>query len=46
MPIGISISSLKTRFPMLKEHFVMRNEIASVKVCLVNYHLPQPFDVR
>lgn len=31
---------------MVKDHFLMGNEIASVKVTLMKYLLPQPFDVR
>ena len=46
MPIGMLISSLNTTFPMVKLHFLTRNEMASNKVCLAKYRLPQPFDVQ
>ena len=46
MPIGIPISCLKTWFPMVKYHCVLRNEIASIDVCLVKYLLTQPSNVQ
>ena len=44
--IGMSIYCLETSFPIRKLHFTMRNEIISIKVCLVKHSLPELFDVQ
>ena len=45
MSIGMSMSCLNTRFSMVKQHFVIRNEMALIKSRLANYLLPQHFEV-
>ena len=40
----MAISCMSTTFPMVKLHFMMRNEMASIKNCLAKYLLPEPFD--
>ena len=45
MPMGMPISCLNTRFPMVK-HLVIENEIASIKICPVKHFLSQPFYVQ
>ena len=44
--IRMLISCLNTMFPKVKQYLVMRNTMASIKVCLVKYLFLQPSDVQ
>ena len=46
MPIEVPISCFNTRFRMSKKLLVMKNKMASIKVSLVMYLLPQLFDIH